>query len=149
MIQYVYISQNFHVLTMWFSRISLTSCSCFFLSIFCLDRSVDSPRNLAREIPCIYHVFIWFNDVMMSNEKFHLILIYLHIFAMFSWWFLMIFNMLMILVYPKDAWNVLFDIFGNSDQISGARNDVVDGIDLQQTSSSSQKKSRAVQSFEC
>ena len=45
---------------------------------------VDSPRNLAREIPCIYHVFIWFNDVMMSNEKFHLILIYLHIFAMFS-----------------------------------------------------------------
>ena len=62
----------------------------------------------------------------------------------------MIFNMLVILVYPKDAWNVLFDIFGTSDQISGARNDVVDGIDLQQTSSSSQNcLSLAVQSFFC
>ena len=39
---------------------------------------------------------------------------------------------------------MLFDIFGTSDQISGARNDVVDGIDLQQTSSSSQKKKAAL-----
>ena len=29
----------------------------------------------------------------------------------------MIFNMLVILVYPKDAWNVLFDIFGTSDDV--------------------------------